>query len=235
MTLKVQSLIISSIIGLLVLLSIGFVSNSMNQVEDIWQDYNKQSVTKLALLSDIKAQFGYGGFIHNFKNYILRGQEKYINRFKDNSQKMNLALSKLSEITGTAEEQNALEQIKIVAQAYTDNMKIAANLVSQGKTPAEIDKVVKIDDAPAFAGFATISKAIENEEKITSLAMMKNLSGLKIITTLTMAILVTAILIFLGLVRSVIIRLAQVTSFATILEEGNFGSSGFSVLLWYSR
>ncbi|MEN8256407.1 MAG: methyl-accepting chemotaxis protein [Thermodesulfobacteriota bacterium] len=223
-TIKLKSLIFTVFLSIIILVTIFFVSRSMQQVELIWTNYNQQSVAKLSLLSEIKSQFGYGGFIHNFKNYVLRGQSKYIDRFKNNSSVMEKAIQQLKKISPSDHEQQAIRKIERVAKAYSDNMKIAASLVAQGKTATEIDKTVKIDDSPAFEGFKTITTSIVAGETNNSAAMQKTLSSLRITATIAIAILIIAIAAYLIMVRSVTLRLLQVTSFTKILGRGDFSN-----------
>ncbi len=222
LTIKLKTLIFSMFLGLTILLAIILVNRSMNQVEQIWADYNQQSVAKLALLGEIQSQFGYGGFIHNFKNYVLRGQDKYQDRFKKNSSVMQNAISQLKEISPTDREQQAIKKIELVAKAYSDNMHIAASLVAQGKTATEVDKIVKIDDTPAFEAFKTITTVIKKDESTTSATMLSTLTSLRVTTIITMAIIIFAMVAFILMVRSVILRLLQVTSFTKILGMSDF-------------
>ena len=60
------------------------VLSSYNQKVQQIRDLINKIPDKLGLLSEIKEGVGYGGLIHNFKNYVLRGQSKYEQRVKKN-------------------------------------------------------------------------------------------------------------------------------------------------------
>ena len=67
--------------------SVDFYNNTLNtkvvkEVSDVRQTLMLSS-EKHNIISDMKALVGYGGFIHNFKNYIIRGKEKYITKIKE--------------------------------------------------------------------------------------------------------------------------------------------------------
>ncbi|MCT4534153.1 methyl-accepting chemotaxis protein [Halodesulfovibrio sp.] len=145
-----------------VLLSAPVLYYSLEHLGSAYNDFSKRVVTRQELLLSIKSQFGYGGIIHNFKNYVLRGSDKYYNRVTNNQQAIVGAITEyegLSDIT--PEERQALEKIASVVKHYFDNIRLVKQLWAEGKTPAEIDAVVKISDTPAFEGFAVVEKYYE--------------------------------------------------------------------------
>ena len=221
-TLK-QKGIAASVVMLALLVVAGvMVGKSLQDVSSIWDKYHGESVFRLKQLAIIKAQFGYGGFIHNFKNYVLRGQDKYLARFEQNRKAMFKAIAELKSLPLSAAEKQAVEKIEGVAQAYARNIKIAAELVAAGKTPREIDRVVKIDDSPAFEGFKVVSEAILALERSTSAAMNATLVRLRwtmgIALALIAAVFCAVLLVLFGVVRS----LALVEAFTDRLGKGDF-------------
>jgi len=50
-------------------------STRFHQIEEGWQDYSKDADPRGIWISEIRGYFGYGGMIHNFKNYVLRQDE----------------------------------------------------------------------------------------------------------------------------------------------------------------
>lgn len=110
-------------------------------------------------LDKLDAALGYGGAIHNFKNYVLRGKEDYrtaaIARFKEvTDQIAALRADKSLDEAG----QKALKDIEGVVMKYSGNVGVAQKMISEKKGVAEIDKAVKVDDAPATAALAVLRK-----------------------------------------------------------------------------
>ena len=51
--------------------ALGFNYKNISPIQMDWETYLQQVVQRQTLLSDIQGQFGYGGAIHHFKNYVL--------------------------------------------------------------------------------------------------------------------------------------------------------------------
>lgn len=63
---------------LVVMLIISFQTGSrIRQIKIGWQEYSQDANPRGIWISEIRGYFGYGGMIHNFKNYVLRKDEQY--------------------------------------------------------------------------------------------------------------------------------------------------------------
>lgn len=144
---------------LLIIISGWQIYRTLTPVADSWQGYQQQAAMRQKLLMGIKADFGYGGMIHNFKNYVLRGQAKYLERISNNYSSVNGALTQYSQLDGlTSQEQAALTAIRQTAKTYYDNSQLIKQLLSDGKNAEGIDTVVKISDGPAFDAFKVLDQ-----------------------------------------------------------------------------
>ncbi|MCK5664262.1 MAG: hypothetical protein KAI17_12295, partial [Thiotrichaceae bacterium] len=106
-----------------------------------------------------------GGFIHNFKNHVLRGSEKYLDRFDKNKTLLMDSINQLNDFLIRDEDKKAIDAISKTAHKYIEAVATSAKMHKAGKTPVEIDKTVKIDDGPAFNAFKTINEGIIIIEK----------------------------------------------------------------------
>lgn len=114
---KLYSLLI--IVIAILLISSTMIYRSISPIKSDWDSYQDNVAKRQSLLIDIKSQFGYGGTIHNFKNYILRGTPKYYDRLINNFAKLKLATENHLVLTGlTDDERQALQKIKSVADSY---------------------------------------------------------------------------------------------------------------------
>ncbi|MCV6608093.1 MAG: nitrate- and nitrite sensing domain-containing protein [Campylobacterales bacterium] len=60
-------------------------------------------VKKSEIISEMREVLGYGGFIHNFKNYVVRSDRKYLHRANDNFKQLNKLADKFLRIDGVTE------------------------------------------------------------------------------------------------------------------------------------
>jgi methyl-accepting chemotaxis protein len=124
------------------------------------------ALSKKELIAEVVHQLGYGGGIHQFKNYVLRGKEKYKTRSKENFQK---ALETLSQLSATGElsiaENTAVNDIKLVVKLYIDALDTVSDIRSEEKSLAKVlvktDQKVKISDSKAVAGLELLRSAYQ--------------------------------------------------------------------------
>ncbi len=169
------------ILNVIILLGVGtFIYTSMDKVDSIWTRYKDEAVPREESLLEIKSQFGYGGFIHNFKNYLLRGDKKYADRFEENRVNLEQAIKTFKALNINPAEKKAIQDIETVALVYVKNVAEVTRLLGETKTPTEIDAAVKVDDAPAFAAFDVIDKQFQKMEETEAENMNKTVSITKI-------------------------------------------------------
>ncbi|MDM8569547.1 adenylate/guanylate cyclase domain-containing protein, partial [Thiotrichales bacterium HSG1] len=105
-------------------------------------------------------QLGYGGLIHNFKNYVLRGKPKYIKAFHrqyKNAHSIMLKYKQLPDIS-PADIKN-IETVKQTFDKYNLYLSVSIDLKEQNKSIDEIDKIVKIDDMPAITALTQLQQS----------------------------------------------------------------------------
>ena len=83
-----KALFIPFILSLVIMVISGLQINELRRVKSSLNNDFKKLTDKEELLRDINNTFGYGGFIHHFKNYILRGDKKYFDSLKANKFKI---------------------------------------------------------------------------------------------------------------------------------------------------
>jgi len=115
---------------------------------------------KAKLIFDMLRQLGYGGVIHNFKNFVVRRSAKYKKRFiakyKDVLQ-IILKLEALPEVS--SEDKEYLNTIRQTFQKYQNASIMAEKMIVLNKSVVQTDRAIKIDDGPALN---SISKLIDS-------------------------------------------------------------------------
>ncbi len=215
--------------GGVIVICLPLMFNALNSVHRDWDAYTTNAVFRQKLLMHIKDQFGYGGIIHNFKNYVLRGQAKFKDRIQKNQQSILDDLEQYRALGLTATEGEALEKIKGVMQNYFSNVAVVETMWAEGKSPHEIDAVVKISDAPAFEGFDVLGKSFSAMETALMLDMDKCIAQASWMSGISMALLICLVGVANYLLRSVVRDTANISNWASQVDKDIFHSEDLGV------
>lgn len=103
------------------------------------------------LLNELLVVIGYGGLIHDFKNQILRSEQKYISRFENQFKAANDIIKRYQLLPGILDED--LQHLRVIQDTillYREMMLKSIDFKRRGKSIAETDLLIKIDDKPAL-------------------------------------------------------------------------------------
>ena len=87
-------------------------------VEERWAVYNKQAAEGERILDVLSRDLGYGGFIHHFKNYVLRQDPDYLPLVVNSRDNVYLHLTELETFVIRDEELDALRALRRVVDEY---------------------------------------------------------------------------------------------------------------------
>ena len=131
--------------------------NINNNLEILnYQNLIFDKIHKNEILSHIKDIAGYGGLIHNFKNYLLRGEEKYKTTFLQKYIILENLIEKYKQYKTTKEE---LEYINNIYNTFAQ-YKINIDKIDTKSDISLLDKKVKIDDSDAIKALNTLSSSV---------------------------------------------------------------------------
>ena len=144
-----------------------------NKTQLNWSNYANRAAVIDRSVSRIKALIGYGGFIHNFKNMVLR---KDISRYEEKLNKeileIPVEIDSLNNLMEYSEDKQALIDIRKTFDEYAKKYQIAKKMILAGYSNKDIDKAVKVDDTKAIIALLhldnrvkeRLSRALENAE-----------------------------------------------------------------------
>ncbi len=204
----------------------GFAYIQTRHIDKQWRDFQTQVMTRIDLLEEICQNFGYGGAIHHFKNYVLRQQVTYQLRFNKSFAQLRAALNRYQQLPHlTPEESKRLADIIGVAEKYRENIKMVEEMIGQRKSALQIDAVVKIDDTPAITAIAAINNQFHHlaQQQTEKLETILRLNSLRIISTIIVTMILTTILILL-LIRSITRPLKKAVAVANNIAAGNLNN-----------
>lgn len=218
-TIRGLFLALASVITLLLLLAAAYTSQSLINVQDSWDDYNQSIVKRQQLLMNIKENFGYGGLIHNFKNYVLRATPKYAERTRSRYQILQSKIDEYRALSNlNSKERAALGKIQSVADSYNKMLNIIVPMAEQGASIKAIDGRVKIDDGPALEAFKVLIQQYQLLAEQQSSNIETTLSDY-LTLTLIGGVLINLIVVLgnLRIYRFVVVRINQLK--ATIIHS----------------
>ncbi len=112
---------------------------------------------KPSLLANITKALGYGGAVHNFKNYILTLDDNYIDKYEENDEIIQKTIESYKKIDGLLEDEtNALTTILETLTKYNMALTSIDRMAMIGKTPKEINAAIKISDKPAYKAISLL-------------------------------------------------------------------------------
>lgn len=133
------------------------ISSKVAAVDRAWHDYSDRSARLLREYKRIERSLGFGGFIHDFKNWVLRRDEKLIPRINKELFEFSQALKNYRALVAVfPEEEQALVQLETVLERYKANFYLSLKPESQKLNAQELDAIVRVDDRAAIAALATL-------------------------------------------------------------------------------
>jgi len=151
-------------------------SRIFNEITATWQKSNVVSEQKGRLIWKIDRHIGYGGFIHNFKNYVLRKDPSYREKVARDLEELRSALQQLKGIyqhessSGAKTNLAAVQTIRDIVELYADNLEIGDEAIVQNWPPQTTDSMVRVDDTPAIDAFTILRDSWRREALRTRVA-----------------------------------------------------------------
>ena len=126
-------------------------SNKYVEFNRIRQQVKNQFYLQQQLLK-LLTSGGYTGFIHHFKNYLLRRQPVAYLQAKQEYESLNQLLNHLStELKLTPQQKKDIQVLKQTFDQYNQNLDKMKVLFNEGADTDTVDKAVKVDDSMAKA------------------------------------------------------------------------------------
>ncbi len=171
---RVVSAFVIAVLVILTAASVVIPLSANNFFSDIatkWRSTNALSEKKGRYISDIYRHLGYGGFIHNFKNYVLRQDSVDRDKIVGNLTGVTTALDKLDEIyrqpggPKLEKGRQALATLRATVENYRRSLNIADDAVQKRWPPHVTDSLVRVDDSDAILAIWSLREAWRTEEE----------------------------------------------------------------------
>jgi methyl-accepting chemotaxis protein len=187
LALSVVAVIITSVITV----------RGIGELGETWRKFDNGPARKIGYLQELSATIGYGGMIHQFKNYVLRQDRPRIVKTQAKVRAATVALNAYRSVGVNPTEDKALYTIGEVIANYADSLAIAENMAAEGNSPRAVDKAIKISDGPALKAIATLSEEILKTRKASSKAVYAAVDSMSAFST--------SVAIVLGIILSALV------------------------------
>lgn len=128
--------------------SAGFLSVKWLQSE--WTQQYTVYQTKQKLYFDLYRESGYGGFIHAFKNAVLRKEPIYLKSLSVRHQNVEKTISTLKSLATTQSEQKKLRDVQNTFDHYWKKYALLEKAIQQNWSAEKLDKLVFVNDKAAL-------------------------------------------------------------------------------------
>ena len=143
-----------------------------NAVAESWSLYSGEVDRRGELLSRIRGHLGYGGIIHNFKNFVLRQDQKYLDALHRQLTDLAVALEDYRRSGASPRELEHLASIESTIAKYESMIPIAVQGAAEAWPPARTDTLVKVDDSDALRGLDALDAYWRGKRRETTKAIV---------------------------------------------------------------
>jgi len=228
---KIKSLSRLFILALILLGAVSVTSaliaiKNTSTIQASWETFELGRSEKARALGALRKEIGYGGMIHELKNYILRQDQNRLKTTHTHMATARDALALYAQRPLNAIEEQAVAEIAGVIDNYAKALKIVTQLAAAGQSPRQIDNAVNINDAPALHGLDQLARQIASQsgEEADSvrhaLAIVATVS--KVTAWVTALIILSLVIATVWLFRSrIAVPIADLTATMTNLAAGD--------------
>ena len=172
LTLGKKIILIISLSLVALVISGGMVTYNLYTVAHRWENFLAVVQEKQIHLTAIRTHIGYGGSIHIFKNYVLRGQAKYLTGYQAKKAKVMKHIEAYKAAGSLSpQEISALEKTRELVEIYGRAIVTAKKMNKEGHSVTAIDKVIKINDGPFLSALNQLSGELERQTQKHRAAM----------------------------------------------------------------
>lgn len=122
-----------------------------------------EKISRKEIINQLKSAIGYGGLIHHFKNYIIRGNPNDAEQVSAIYQQVVSHLERFQQQPALSPaEYQALKTIKQIFLTYTNHLPTIGRLRANNRTIEDIDHQVIVNDQPVLDAIELLQQDITN-------------------------------------------------------------------------
>lgn len=130
----------------------------IRDIDKQWHAFEQGRNEKAQFISSIIREFGYGGMIHHFKDYVLRGEEQHHDATLEKIGAILMPIHRYHALAESRAEFDALTTIEETLAAYRKKLLMIKSGWEQGVPVKQIDQQIIIDDKSTLKAIQRLSK-----------------------------------------------------------------------------
>ena len=155
-SLGITTIIIIAIFGVISVVSSWSTHKQSDESLGIWTWYEDISSPRALALSSIVTNIGYGGVVHQFKDYILRQDRNQIAKIQTQIGGALAAIEQYKAAAISDKELMALDNIHNALLKYLSGLTTARRMIGMEQEIGDIVSRISIDDQPIIQGLETL-------------------------------------------------------------------------------
>lgn len=135
------------------------LSHPVNREVAEFRNAVNNKIIRNQLLNELQELIGYGGLIHEFKNYIVRGDKAYLKNFQQKKSDVRDLIERYEALPGITQED--LLHLNAISETLDNYFRLIGEIpkyLQQNLSVQEIDKLVRVDDGPALQAITYLRK-----------------------------------------------------------------------------
>jgi serine phosphatase RsbU (regulator of sigma subunit) len=163
LTLKQFTYLLSALltfVGVIVVVGYFVAGTRLATIKSSWESLQAASSEQATLESALRSAMGYGGMIHNFKNFVLRKSVNYRDLTQGNIGAARAIIMRYKTLDPSNQEIASLDTILSTIDEYEKGLQYISTMTAFSAPAAQIDKTVAVDDKPALKAFADLRQII---------------------------------------------------------------------------
>jgi methyl-accepting chemotaxis protein len=202
------------------------VTHRVAGIGKTWDDFDQGPGRKVFLLRNLYQAIGFGGMIHEFKDYVLRAERWAIPRVHAKFREVAVVLDAYRQVGVNAREEEALGTVGAMLEAYADALTKAERLWASEKPAGIIDLEVKVDNAPTLAALAVLMEEYEKSRISSATAVTTEVAAVSALSSGSTAVVALILVAMVALmVWFSVVRLgrplSRMTECMNLLASGN--------------
>lgn len=151
-------------------------SKTFDKAEQEWTAFAETAGHKTHLLNNLRRELGFVGFIHAYKNFVLRGNAEYAEQARKHGKAALGLLDDYGALGLSDDEVAAMKNLRSTVATHLEIVQATENLMSLGQTGQQVDKAIRIDDTAAAAALGVLDDAWLQARAAAQQAMSETLA-----------------------------------------------------------